>query len=422
MVAKMFDRTPGTLRAARRLGVLLALLAVGTAGPHAQVVADESDPTLVASALLDATAMKGPHHTVGEAVRTPGPYHLFIVTSSFGAFEAAGKSQVAVRLQEIDALAALEDVNKAGVVARAAGESLVKVGTGVVNAVTDPVETAKGIGSGVKRLGINIGRRARRAVDRVTADDKKEGDEGGGAGATAADLGKRIIGINSARRRWAQRVGADPYTTNPVLREALEGVAAADVAGRIATSIVVPIPPLVGTTAKVGDLVWGRDPEELRKLNEQRAREMGTPDDGAKAFFRNRNFTLTMQTRIIAALRTVNVPGVGDYVVTAAEAEDDRDALFFVESAEMLQAQHEASATASVLADSRAIVVKRADGTATALLPLDWLRDSASTRAQFAELAERSRRELGATSLRLVVAGTVTPAAAAALETAGWRR
>lgn len=402
--------------------VVLALLAVGLAASHAQVGPDEPDPVLQASALLDAVQIKGEHHAVESAVRTPGPYHVFTVTSAFGTFEAVGKSQVPVRVQEIQALAALQDVNKAGVVARAAGESLVKVGTGVVHAVSDPVETAKGIGGGVKRLGINLGRRAKRVVDRVTADDKKDGDDITGAGAVAADVAKRLIGINSARRRWAQRVGADPYTANPVLREALESVAAADVAGRIATSIVVPIPPLVGTTAKVGDLVWGRDPEELRKLNEQRAREMATPDDGARAFFRNRNFTLTMQTRIVAALRTVNVPGVGDYLTSAAEAEDDREALFFVESAEMLQTSHEALAVASVLTDSRAVVARRADGTATALLPLDWVRDSAATRAQFVELAERARKELGATSLRIVVGGTTTPAAAAAFATAGWRQ
>jgi hypothetical protein len=305
---------------------------------------------------------------------------------------------------------------------RAAGESLVRIGTGVVNAVSDPVETAKGIGSGVKRLGVNLGRRARRAVDRLRTDEAKEGDAGSGAGAVAADAAKRLIGVNSARRRWAQRVGADPYTTNPVLREALESVAAADVAGRVVTSVVVPIPPLVGTTAKVGDLVWGRDPEELRKLNEERVREMGASDDGARAFFRNRAFTLTMQTRIVAALRTVNVPGVGDYLTTAAEAEDDRDALFFVESAEVLQAHHEASPVAAVLVDSRAMVAKRLDGGATALLPLDWLRDSAATRSQFAELAERARRELRATSLRLVVGGTITPAARSAITGAGWRR
>ena len=217
-------------------------------------------------------------------------------------------------------------------------------------------------------------------------------------------------------------MGADPYTTNPVLRDALKRVAEVDVAGGIAAKLAVPIPPLVGTTADVGSLVWGRDPEELRKLNEARAREIGASEDGAKAFFRNRAFTLTRQTRIIAALRVVSVPGCGDYLASAAKAGDAREALFFVESAEMLQQQHESSRVAVVLTDSRALVAKLPAGEALALLPLDWVRQSAETTAEFGELARRAREELGATSLRLRVSGKVSPAAADTLARAGWRQ
>lgn len=385
---------------------------------------DEADPQLTASALLEPAMRAGPHHAVAETVLTPGSYHVFTITSPFGTFEAEGLSQVAVRVQELTALAALQDVSKAGVFARAAGESVVKVGTGVVHAVTDPVATVKGIGGGVKRFGVNLGRRTKRAVERLTADDTTtSASEPSGPGATAAHAAKSLIGINRARRRWAQRVGADPYTTNPVLRDALERIAGVDVAGGIAAKLAVPIPPLVDTTADVGSLVWGRDPEELRKLNEARVREIGASEDGAKAFFRNRAFTLTLQTRIIAALRVVNVPGCGDYLASAAEADNPREALFFVESAEMLQQQHEASSVAVVvLSDSRALVAKLPAGEALALLPLDWVRQSAETTVEFRELARRAREELGATSLRLRVSGRLSPAAADTLTRAGWRQ
>ncbi len=223
-------------------------------------------------------------------------------------------------------------------------------------------------------------------------------------------------------RQWAKKVGADPYTTNPALREALEGVAKVDVAGGLAAKIAVPIPPVVGTTAQVGDLVWGRDPEELRKLNEQRAREIGASADGAKAFFRSQAFTLTMQTRIIAALHAVRVPGVGDYLASAAQAESPRAALFFVESAEMLQAQHTASPVASVLTDSRALVAKLPAGQAIALLPLDWGRSSAATLATLREIGARAKGELGATSLRLKLTGRLSERAVKDFAALGWTR
>lgn len=411
------------MRGTARIVAVALAAAAGAWSVTAYTQADEPDPQLTASVLLDAALRTGPNHTVADSVRTPGAYHVFTITSTFGTFEADGTSQVAVRVQEIAALARLQDLSKAGVFARAAGESFVKVGTGVVDAVTDPVGTAKGIGGGVKRWGVNLGRRTKRAVERATSDDKPAGaTEPSGVGGTAANAAKSFIGINRARRRWAQRMGADPYTTNPVLRDALEQVAQVDVAGGIAAKVAVPIPPLVGTTADVGSLVWGRDPEELRKLNEARAREIGASDDGAKAFFRNRAFTLTMQTRILAALRLVNVPGCGDYLASAAEADDVREALFFVESAEMLQALHEASRVAAVLTDSRALVAKLPAGEAQALLPFDWLRQSADTTAEFRELSRRVTEELGATSLRLRVSGKVTDAAAKSLAEVGWRQ
>ena len=377
---------------------------------------------LTAAAVVGTTPLTGEGYTIAPEVRTPGSYHVFTVTSAFGAFEADGVSQVAVRIQEIAALARLEDLSKAGVFARSAGESLVKVGTGLVGAVTEPVETAKGIGSGVKRFGVNLGRRTKRAVQRMTDDQPGDSDKGTGAkvGDAASSAAKSLIGINGARRRWARRVGADPYTSNPVLKAALERVATVDAAGGIATSLIVPIPPLIGTTADIGNLVWGTDPEELRKLNEKRAREFG--GDNAGAFFRNRAFTLTMQTRLVTALATVNVPGAGDYLVSATEAADEREALFFVESAELLQREHEASPVASLLTDSRALVARRPSGETLALLPLDWIRASETTAAEFSELARRAKAELGATTLRLVVTGTVTEKATAALAAIGWQR
>src|SRR6188768_3165820 len=77
--------------------------------------ADEPDPTLKAAAILTPAQLKGPNHTVAEAVATPGFFHVFSITSTFGAFEAEGTSQVALRMQEIAALAALNDVSKSEV-------------------------------------------------------------------------------------------------------------------------------------------------------------------------------------------------------------------------------------------------------------------------------------------------------------------
>ena len=385
----------------------------------AQGGGDEPPPVLTASAILKPDQLKGPHHMVAAAVETPGFFHEFQITSDFGAFEAVGTSQVQTRLNEIKALAALDEVSKTDVFVKAVGGSVVKVGTSAANAVAHPEATAKGVAGGVKRVGINLGRSAKRAAGSVTADDKPA--EGGGGNA-AAGTANSLLGINAAMRQWAKKVGADPYTTNPVLKKALEDVARVDVSGSLATKIVVPIPAVVGTAAEVGDLVWSQDPEALRKTNEARARELGVSQAGAKAFFGSRIYTLTMQTRLIAALYQVRVPGAGDYVATAADADETREALFFVESAEMLQAFHVKSKVASLLTDSRAVVAKLPSGQALALLPLDWVRVSGTAKKQLTEIGARAKAELGATSLALRVSGQVTERATREYAALGWTR
>jgi hypothetical protein len=373
---------------------------------------DETPPRLTASGLLTPAIAQGPHYRVDEDVPTAGYFHVFSVSSDFGPFEAIGRSVLAVRIQEIAALAALDDVSKTEVFLSAAGQSVVKIGQGAAAVVTDPAGTVKGVGAGIKRFGVNLGRRTERAVS-------SSGDttDTGNAGSAATNS---VLGVSAAVRRWAQKVGADPYTTNTVLQKALADVAKVDAAGSIATKLAVPIPGIVGMTSTVGGLVWGKDPEALRKFNEEGLRELAVPDAVAKKLFGNRWFTLTYQTRLAVALRPVRVPGVADYVRTAAEAGSEREALFFVESAEMLQQQHAREPVGRVLTDSRALVANSPGGRARALLPLDWVSWTAVTNSALREMGNRARKELGATRLELALTGRASDLALKGLTELGW--
>jgi hypothetical protein len=393
------------------------LLVLATVGAREQ---DEAPPEFTAGALLTPAVAQGPHYRVADSVPTEGYFHRFSLTSDFGSFEAIGRTELAVRIQEIAALAALQDVSKTEVFLTAAGQSVVKVGQSAAAAVTDPGGTVKGLGAGIKRFGVNLGRRTERAAASATDAGAEAGDEttsGQSAGATAANS---VLGVNAAMRRWAQKVGADPYTTNVVLKKALEDIAKVDAAGSIATKVVVPIPGVVGMTSTVGGLVWGKDPEALRKSNEEGLRVLKVPDAVAKKLFGNRWLTLTSQTRIVVALRSVNVSGVADYVRTAAEARSQREALFFVESAEMLQRAHARTPVLRILTDSRAMVAVGAGGTARALLPLDWISWTASTATALREISRRGSAELGATRFELGLTGRASDRAMGEFKKLGW--
>ena len=83
---------------------------------------------------------------------------------------------------------------------------------------------------------------------------------------------------------------------------------------------------------------------------------MAVSEKAASVFFRNGWYTLTLQTRIVAALDAVKKPGCASYLESAADADNEREALFFVESAEMLQRHHAKAPVDKLLTDSRAIV------------------------------------------------------------------
>ena len=286
---------------------------------------------------------------------------------------------------------------------KAAGDSVVKTGKGVAMAVSDPAATAKGMGAGVKRFGSNLGRKAKRAadqaVDSVSGDDKKdakkEGDKSTTDKTAAAGEGiaNSVLGVNGAARRWAQKVGVDPYTTNPVLKKSLVDFGRIDAAGGLAAKIVVPIPMVVGATATVGNLVWGQDPEALMKRNEQLLTQAGGTADALKKLYLSKGFTLTLMTRLATALGALKAAkGAGDYVETAAEAETYREALFFVDSAEMAERVNKQTAIAAVLTDSRALVAKHADGRAVVVVPVDWIQWTEAFDKASAEVARAAPR------------------------------
>jgi hypothetical protein len=130
---------------------------------------------------------------------------------------------------------------------------------------------------------------------------------------------------------------------------------------------------------------------------------LGVSEEIAAKFLQNDAFTLTEQTRFVSALQAVKAKGLADYVDAAHEAKTPREALFFVESAEMLKRQHGEGAVHSVLTDSRAMV-GLSGGRAVALLPLDYLArpgsgagrsfplSASAARAARGSLAPRPRR------------------------------
>jgi hypothetical protein len=111
--------------------------------------------------------------------------------------------------------------------------------------------------------------------------------------------------------------------------------------------------------------------------------------------------------------------GLADYVDAAREAKTPREALFFVESAEMLSRQHAAGAVSAILTDSRAMVAL-SGGRAVALLPLDYVAWTEPVAEAATEIAERAKTELDAKGLQMQLTGKTSTQARKELQSLGW--
>ena len=398
---------------------VLSLVALAAASVALAAAYEEARP-FKASEILKPAQIKGPHYEVAADVPTTGFFHEFKLTTDYGPLAVEGRGPLLGRIHEVGAIAKLDEVSKGEVFMKAAGTSLINTGKGVAAAVKDPEATAKGVGQGVKRFGTNLGRKAKRTTDKAV-DSATSKDEGAKTEASTSTTDKAaqgaetvahsVLGVNSSSRKWAQKVGVDPYTTNPVLRKALVDLGRIDAAGGLAAKIAVPVPPVVSSTAKVGNLVWSADPEAVLKANEKAMTEMGVGADVVKQLYVAKGFTLTLHTRLVSALRAVNAKGCADYVATAAESDNEREALFFVQSAEMLQMLHAKSPVVAVLPDSRAMVAKTKDGRGVVMLPVDYVRWTEFIEKALGEIAGRAKAELGVTRLELRTTATVSPTA-----------
>lgn len=411
----------------RHCALALVPLAVSAALPAFAQEAYETPTSARAGDVLPAALLKGAHYTLADDVGTEGYFHRFLIRSDFGDLAATGTGMLYTRLQEVEALAALEDVSKSEVFLKSAGNSVLNVGKSAAKAVTDPEATVKGLGAGVQRFGENLGRKTKQTAEAAKDAVTGEGTQGEGGKSTtekAVDTGsaaaKGYFGVTAAARRWAQKLGVDPYTSNPVLSKALEDIGTIDAAGGIAAKTVTPIPTVVSKAADVSDLVWQKDPQELAKLNEQRLAELGVEKATAAAFLKNKAFSPSRQTRFTAALHAVRAAGLADYVDAAREATTEVEAEFFTESAEMLAALHAGDRVEAVLPDSRAMVARVGAQRAVVLLPLDRIHWTEGSRKALTEIAERTRKELGAERLEIRLTGRMSPRARKEAEGLGW--
>jgi hypothetical protein len=403
-----------------RTGIAIILMGAMSAQPSLIQAADyEPAPTQSASKVLPATLLSGPHFKVQDAVPVDDYMPRFTIQSDFGEYVVSGNEMVAVRVQEIAALDKLQEISKTDAFAGAMAASAKKTGKAVVNAATNPKETAEGIPKGVGRFVKGVGKKTKKAgaaaADTVTDDDDDAPDQKS-TEQKAGEAAKSVTGANKAKRGIAKQFKIDPYSNNAALQKKLDELAMAMSAGGLAMSVVNPI-PLASTVASVNNLVWDVPAPDLREMNDKKLAALGVTPATRKALMANSFFTPTQQTGFVTALASLTgVTGADKAVELAArKARSEDDARFFRRCAEILaQYQKQAGPLASLEARRSLFVGQSKSGALVVPAAVDYLTWTEAVDTFSAEPVP------GAKSREVWLSGQASPKARAELQGRGW--
>jgi len=381
--------------------------------PPTNVSDYEELPELKASEILRPEILSGPHHKVQESVPTYSGSNHFSIESDFGAFEAEGNEMLIRRINEIDAVARLKEVSRTDQYK----DALVKAAKSPVAAaksiVTNPVGTISSMPKGLMKF---MGR-ARESVKGIG----KKGDSNAAEGSKT----QQTIGFTDAKRKVAVSLGVGPYSTNPVLQKELDGIAWASFAGGLTFQIATmpiggPALTVVGVTSTFQDVLRDKSPTDLKIMNRKILLGMGASAADAEAFLNNSAFSPSEQTAFVLNLKSLEgVANRGAFVGLAAKvSSDEADAIFCVETAELMGNLHNSEkplARIALIGDFPICIAK--DGTVVVALQWDY--------AAWTPLADRFARdvkmEAKGKSYLAALSGAVSPRLREELESRGFR-
>ena len=423
------NASPGIHRIAAVLACLLASWNGVTASAAAAqpTVRFEKSPVLAGAELAPAAFLKGPLHTVAEPVTLEGFFGRFVIESKFGKFSVAGVNMLAVRVNELQAIETLQEVQRS----QAFQDSLVRAASAPVqlvqSAVTNPLGTVENVGQGLGSVLGRIGFLARSSAQSVA--DSSGSAPAPVAGLPPAPAGETMpsaftgdpFGYNKARRDWARQLNIDPYTSNPVLRPLLDNASAASFAGSFAINTAIGAVSMganlvVGFDTDVRDAVWNQPAVDLARQNESRLLAMGVSGRNTRDFLRNRWFTPSLQTALVVALGKMDgIAGVESVILVASQVQGESNVRFLIESVRMLGQYSGKESRLAKLRMSGIVPVGIADdGTLVIAAAVDYAWwDKAA--AEFAQ-----RKDLKAKRRVLLVAGIASERAKQEFAKAGW--
>jgi len=389
------------------LTLAAASASVGANPPH------EAEPVLDATSFAPTALLSGPGFLVDPHVEIRGYMAHFTLDTPVGMIHAESVEILADRVAELPALGALDEVSRSDAFIGAAGDAIGTTARGLGQVLRHPVDTLVGLPAGVARYFGNrlrkAGRQAQSVSDRAA---RRFGSDGNpyprdqGPMTEARDVAqaqadaetkkprrwydrigsegerelKRQIKFGQVRRELAERLGIDPYTSNPHIRERLDDLAWAGSSGRY--SAIAAIGSIGGTGAlvvehgtRLNELVWKLDPDQLRERNHARLRAYARDELLMRQFLRRGVFTPTWQTAMLDALDALQpASGTDALLELAMTAQTELEARFILNALNLIA--HELGERAhrgKLLSIGAGLAYDAVDGERMLPLPVDYL-------------------------------------------------
>jgi hypothetical protein len=319
---------------------------------------------------------------------------------------------LAIRIGELAAIAQLSQLSQSGVFADALAASAMKTGAAIGQAVTNPVQTVMGIPGGVGRFFESAATTLTRATESTGNSSSAQ---------SAGDATLDALGVNKAKRRIAKQVGADPYTTNPVLAKQLDDLARAAFAGGVSLDVALGVSTAgvataISATATVSNLVWERSPQDVRTLNTQKLANMGVGPDVIQQFVTNRWLTPTISVPLVEHLEQLSAAkGRAAVVALASGVASEGEARFMQNAVGMARmVGTERDPVVFLELSGRILVVRTRGGRVAVPAPVDYVVWTEPVKA-FAE-----RGNVKGAGRDVLVSGVASVRAREGLRATGW--
>jgi hypothetical protein len=398
------------------LGVLATLILLGSliASPAASQPFEKTPIILLASEVLPKQMLIGPNYRIKDAVINDGIINSYELDTLYGPVRVESTALLIKRIQELNALAKIEEIKKTDVYLKAfQGAAMSPVNT-AVGLVENPVGTVSGIASGIGRFFSNIG-------SAVT----------GGGSPYKDNIANSLLGQASYKREYAYHFGVDAYTPFEPLQKALNDLSWTATAGGLTVKAALAAIPgaavavisYTGTAGSLKALVNEKTPSELAKINQNILYNLGVPDPIVQVFLQNPVFDPYEQTMLVGYLASMQgVANTGVYIGTAAAATEESVAVFLRVRAQLMALFHDKDKSIARFIDAGGIpMLQRRDGVVVGIFPLDHMAWTAVFAQKLAAASSAIKEIPGVTGKELWITGTVDPVARKALEEKGWK-